>query len=152
MSATHAAALPRWSVIVPIVSVIALLLTWGRDLGPVLVVLVGSALVASVLAAVHHAEVVALRVGEPYGTLILAVAVTVIEVALIVTLMISGGDKTASLARDTVFAAQPEGSADRTGSACRVPGRCGGSGEDPRHPRSRRECSPREHRSPSSVC
>src|SRR4051812_35206346 len=42
---------------------------------------------AAVIAAVHHAEVVAHRVGEPFGTLILALAVTVIEVALIVTLM-----------------------------------------------------------------
>jgi Ca2+:H+ antiporter len=62
-------------------------------------------LAGAVLAAVHHAEVVALRVGEPFGSLVLAVAVTVIEVALIVTLMISGGAGTASLARDTVFAA-----------------------------------------------
>ena len=46
---------------------------------------------AAVLAAVHHAEVVAHRVGEPFGSLVLAVAVTVIEVALIVTLMVSGG-------------------------------------------------------------
>jgi Ca2+:H+ antiporter len=59
-----------------------------------------------VLAAVHHAEVVAHRVGEPYGSLVLAVSVTVIEVALIVTLMVSGDEgKNASLARDTVFAA-----------------------------------------------
>jgi Ca2+:H+ antiporter len=58
-----------------------------------------------VLAAVHHAEVVAHRVGEPFGSLVLAVAVTVIEVGLIVTLMVSGGDETATLARDTVFAA-----------------------------------------------
>ena len=57
------------------------------------------------LAAVHHAEVVAHRVGEPFGSLVLAVAVTVIEVALIVTLMVSGGSETATLARDTVFAA-----------------------------------------------
>ena len=62
-------------------------------------------LVACVLAAVHHAEVVALRVGEPFGTLVLALAVTVIEVALIVSLMLAGGDATASLARDTIFAA-----------------------------------------------
>jgi Ca2+:H+ antiporter len=62
-------------------------------------------LAGAVLAAVHHAEVVAHRVGEPFGSLVLAVAVTVIEVALIVTLMISGGAETASLARDTVFAA-----------------------------------------------
>jgi len=55
---------------------------------------------------VHHAEVVALRVGEPFGSLVLAVAVTVIEVALIVTLMVTGDSgKTQSLARDTVFAA-----------------------------------------------
>jgi hypothetical protein len=62
-------------------------------------------LAGSVLAAVHHAEVVAHRVGEPFGSLVLAVAVTVIEVALIVTLMLSGGDEAATLARDTVFAA-----------------------------------------------
>ncbi len=58
-----------------------------------------------VLAAVHHAEVIAHRLGEPYGTLVLAVAVTTIEVALIVSLMLSGGPATTALARDTVFAA-----------------------------------------------
>jgi Ca2+:H+ antiporter len=69
----------------------------------VVVVVVALVLAGAVLAAVHHAEVVAHRVGEPFGSLVLAVAVTVIEVALIVTLMVSGG--AASLARDTVFAA-----------------------------------------------
>lgn len=62
-------------------------------------------LVLAVLAAVHHAEVVAHRVGEPFGSLILAVAVTVIEVALIVTLMLTGEKDTSTLARDTVFSA-----------------------------------------------
>jgi Ca2+:H+ antiporter len=62
-------------------------------------------LAGAVLAAVHHAEVIAAKVGEPYGSLVLAVAVTVIEVGLIVTLMVSGGDQSESLARDTVFAA-----------------------------------------------
>jgi Ca2+/H+ antiporter len=66
---------------------------------------VAFALAAAVLAAVNHAEVVAHRVGEPFGSLVLAVAVTIIEVGLIVTLMISGGPESASLARDTVFAA-----------------------------------------------
>jgi Ca2+:H+ antiporter len=80
-------------------------LAWGRDLGIVPVVLVAVALAAAVIAAVHHAEVVAHRVGEPFGSLVLAVAVTIIEVALIVTLMASGGKDTSSLARDTVFAA-----------------------------------------------
>lgn len=62
------------------------------------------ALIAAVIAAVHHAEVIAHRVGEPFGTLILALSVTVIEVALIVTLMLSGGTAANALARDTVFA------------------------------------------------
>lgn len=67
-------------------------------------VLVAAALCVTVLVAVHHAEVVAHRVGEPFGTLILALAVTVIEVALIVSLMLSGGAERSALARDTVFA------------------------------------------------
>jgi Ca2+:H+ antiporter len=82
-----------------------LVATWGRSLPAVVVTLVAVVLALAVLAAVHHAEVVAHRVGEPFGSLVLAVAVTIIEVALIVTLMVSGGDKSASLARDTVFAA-----------------------------------------------
>ncbi|ADB35903.1 sodium/calcium exchanger membrane region [Kribbella flavida DSM 17836] len=97
--------LPRWSLAVPPLALVVLVLSWGRDLGAFLVILVCAGLGAAVIAAVHHAEVVAHRVGEPFGTLILALAVTVIEVALIVTLMASGGDKAASLARDTVFAA-----------------------------------------------
>jgi Ca2+:H+ antiporter len=97
--------LSQWNVALPVLAVAALVLTWGRDLPPPAVILVSVLLGGAVLAAVHHAEVVAHRVGEPYGSLILAVAVTVIEVALIVTLMISGGEKSQSLARDTVFAA-----------------------------------------------
>jgi Ca2+:H+ antiporter len=94
-----------WTVVVPLLAIGALALTWGRDLGAGLTVAVAPFLVAAVLASVHHAEVVAHKVGEPFGSLVLAVAVTVIEVALIVTLMISGGPDVASLARDTVFAA-----------------------------------------------
>jgi Ca2+:H+ antiporter len=60
-------------------------------------------LFGTVFAAVHHAEVIAQRIGEPYGTLLLTLAVTVIEVALIATIML--GDKAVpTLARDTVFA------------------------------------------------
>ena len=56
-------------------------------------------------AAVYHAEVVAHRVGEPFGTLVLALAVTVIETALIVSVMIAAPAEKTGLARDTVFAA-----------------------------------------------
>ncbi|MFF7839228.1 calcium:proton antiporter [Streptomyces ossamyceticus] len=95
----------RWTAAVPVAAVVLLVLTWGRDLPGVLVALVTLVLAGAVLSAVHHAEVVAHRVGEPFGSLVLAVAVTVIEVALIVTLMADGGDKSSTLARDTVFAA-----------------------------------------------
>ena len=71
--------------------------------GP-LAIIAAAALIAAVFAAVYHAEVVAHRVGEPFGTLILALAVTVIESALIVSMMLSAGDNS-GLARDTVFAA-----------------------------------------------
>jgi Ca2+:H+ antiporter len=94
-----------WVVVVPILALVVLAFTWGHDLAPLLVALVALVLGGAVLAAVHHAEVVAHRVGEPFGSLVLAVAVTIIEVALIITLMLSGGSGTASLARDTVFAA-----------------------------------------------
>ncbi|AZQ70098.1 MULTISPECIES: calcium:proton antiporter [Streptomyces] len=97
--------LAHWPAVVPVVAAVVLALTWGRSLSVGLVVVVSCCLAGAVLAAVHHAEVIAHRVGEPFGSLVLAVAVTVIEVALIVTLMADGGEKSSSLARDTVFAA-----------------------------------------------
>ena len=72
---------------------------------PVNAWLVAVILMGAVVAAVHHAEVIAHRVGEPFGTLILALAVTVIEVGLILTLMQAEPEKAQTLARDTVFAA-----------------------------------------------
>ncbi|MFD3733002.1 calcium:proton antiporter [Streptomyces sp. NPDC058632] len=95
----------RWTTALPILAVVLLALTWGSKLSGAVIAVAVVVLAAAVLAAVHHAEVVAHRVGEPFGSLVLAVAVTIIEVALIVTLMIDGGPDTASLARDTVFAA-----------------------------------------------
>jgi Ca2+:H+ antiporter len=100
------AQLPAWSTISPLV-------TWGILATPhtglsaaswTYQLLVVFGLVIGILAAVFHAEVVAHRVGEPYGTLVLALAVTAIEVALIVSLMIAGGESANGLARDAVFA------------------------------------------------
>ncbi|WP_434740096.1 calcium:proton antiporter [Micromonospora sp. SH-82] len=105
VTATLRERLSSWTVVVPVLAVVLLGVTWNRTLPGPVVAVVALFLAGAVLAAVHHAEVVAHRVGEPYGSLVLAVAVTVIEVALIVTLMISGGEKTQALARDTVFAA-----------------------------------------------
>ena len=95
----------RWTVAVPAVAFLVMAVTFGGKPGTPVLIVAALLLAGAVLAAVHHAEVVAHRVGEPFGSLVLAVAVTVIEVGLIVTLMVSGGDDTATLARDTVFAA-----------------------------------------------
>jgi Ca2+:H+ antiporter len=96
---------PRWTTVVPVLAAVLTAASWGSKPATIVLAIAGALLAGAVLAAVHHAEVVAHRVGEPFGSLVLAVAVTVIEVALIVTLMISGGDDTETLARDTVFAA-----------------------------------------------
>src|ERR1700693_5109432 len=104
------APMPRSSWIFPVLSVLffagatALGFTFTPSAaglvfaGVLLIILFGT-----VFAAVHHAEVIAERIGEPYGTLLLTLAVTIIEVALIATIML--GDKAVpTLARDTVFA------------------------------------------------
>lgn len=62
-------------------------------------------LVLAVVSSVHHAEVIAHKVGEPYGTLVLALAVTVIEVALVLSMMLAGGAQAATVPRDTIYAA-----------------------------------------------
>jgi Ca2+:H+ antiporter len=95
----------RWPLLVPLASLALLAAALAFPVGVALAALCGLALVGAVLAAVHHAEVVAHRVGEPFGTLVLALAVTIIEVALIVSMMMSGGPAKAVLARDTVYSA-----------------------------------------------
>jgi Ca2+:H+ antiporter len=96
---------PWWALAWPLLGWAVLVLATLVGLPSVLPALAGVALIGTVFAAVYHAEVVAHRVGEPFGTLVLAVAVTVIEVALIVSMMISGGPDKATLPRDTAFAA-----------------------------------------------
>ena len=94
----------QWTRVVP-------LLAWGLYFtglvdSSVIFEIIGSILlVLSVMATVHFSETIAHRVGEPFGTIILAVAITIIEVSIIVSLMASGGQGSASLARDTVFSA-----------------------------------------------
>jgi Ca2+:H+ antiporter len=100
-----ATVLPRWTLVVPLIAWIVLGAAYVMPGHALLLAVVGVSLGATVFAAVHHAEVVAHRVGEPFGTLVLAVAVTVIEVALIVSVMLTSGPEKAGLARDTVFAA-----------------------------------------------
>jgi Ca2+:H+ antiporter len=95
----------HWPLALPLLALALLGSAVALPVSGALAALCGLGLVGAVLAAVHHAEVVAHRVGEPFGTLVLALAVTVIEVALIVSMMLSGGPEKAALARDTVFSA-----------------------------------------------
>ena len=95
--------LPIWTVVMPLV---ALLLLGGHLLwhptGLLSNLATGTLLMIAVFASVHHAEVIAHKVGEPFGTIVLALAVTVIEVSLIVALMNSSPPNDAAvLARDT---------------------------------------------------
>lgn len=68
------------------------------------IVFMAIALIGGVLSAVHHAEVIAHKTGEPYGALVLAISVTIIEVSLIVSMMLSGHEGSQFIARDAVFA------------------------------------------------
>jgi Ca2+:H+ antiporter len=108
MSASHHASTPAWTWVVPLVASGLLGLKFAHvvpaDAAYVLII-AGLLLGATVFAAVHHAEVLALKLGEPLGSILLAVAVTVIEVGLIVSIMLSGADGSDRVARDTVFAA-----------------------------------------------
>ena len=96
---------PNWPLIAPLLA--AVLWAASAVLGTPLwlIVLCGVGLGASVLAAVDHAETVAHRLGEPYGTIVLALAVTGIEAALIVSMMLGGGASATTLARDSIYAA-----------------------------------------------
>jgi Ca2+:H+ antiporter len=96
---------PWWGWTWPVLALVVLGVHTTLSPGVLFAAAEALALMATVFAAVYHAEVVAHRVGEPFGTLVLALAVTIIEVALVVSMMITGGTETAGLARDTVFAA-----------------------------------------------
>lgn len=91
--------------VVPAGALAVLVVSWSRTPGSVGLAALGALLALTVFVAVHHAEVVALRVGEPFGSLILALSVTIIEVGMIVVLLLSAPEANRDLARDTVFAA-----------------------------------------------
>ena len=94
----------QWHVIFPLIAAAFYLGGFLND--TVVANILGAILLfATVLAAVHHAEVVAHKVGEPYGTIILAICITILEVGLIISFMLSGSEGAMTYARDTVFAA-----------------------------------------------
>ena len=96
---------PLSATVLPLLAVALVGAAVVVPVGVVFIVVAVPALIGAVIAAVHHAEVVAHRVGEPFGTLILAVAVTVIELSLILSMMLAGGPDNSALPRDTIFSA-----------------------------------------------
>ena len=97
--------MPKWTWIVPVLAIALLCAALALGTSPVLTTAAAAALMGAVFAAVHHAEVVAHKLGEPFGALVLAIAVTVIEASLILSMMLAGGADSAVLARDTIYAA-----------------------------------------------
>lgn len=99
--------IPLWTWAAPIAAAILLALKFAHvvpaDTGIVLA-LAAVLLAGSVFAAVHHAEIIALKVGEPFGSIVLAISITVIEVALILSILLGASAGSEFLARDTVFA------------------------------------------------
>ena len=108
MAGQNHASNPWWTIAFPLLSA-GLVLVYFAGLLPggsgVVIALEILLLCGTVFAAVHHAEVVGARVGEPFGSIILAVAVTIIEVGLIVALMLAAADGGPTIARDTVYSA-----------------------------------------------
>ena len=97
--------MPLWTWLVPALAFGSFIMALAVGVGPWLAFLCSVAMAGAVFAAVHHAEVVAHRVGEPFGTLVLALAVTAIEAALILSMMVAGGKDMSDLARDAIYAA-----------------------------------------------
>jgi Ca2+:H+ antiporter len=93
-----------WTWLTPVLSLVLLVSAVTVGVGKLLAVLCSFGLLGAVIASVHHAEVIAHRVGEPFGTLVLALAVTVIEASLILSMMLAGGKDMAFLPRDTIYA------------------------------------------------
>ncbi len=107
MSSRHTS-IPVWAWAAPLLASALLALKLAHIIpqdDTYVLILAGLLLGATVFAAVHHAEMLALKLGEPFGSILLAVAVTVIEAGLIVSIMLAGAEGSERVARDTVFAA-----------------------------------------------
>lgn len=105
-AATHKE-IPIWTIIAPVAAICLVLaerFLWGGSLPLLAIPFAAILLFATVFGAVHFADIAALKIGEPYGAILLAVAVTIIEVALIVSVLLHSPAGESSVARDTVFA------------------------------------------------
>jgi Ca2+:H+ antiporter len=108
VSAKDMERIPLWSVGVPLFGALLLAAKYGHLISAqstVFMVLIVAGLGSAIFAAVHHADVLAVKVGDPFGSVLLALAITVMEVAVILSVMAAGASGAETVARDTVFAA-----------------------------------------------
>src|SRR5512141_1989162 len=94
---------PLWSWAIPVAAAALLILKFTHVISAenfFVLIIAAILLGGTVFAAVHHAEIIALRVGEPFGSIVLAVAVTVIEVALIISILMGAKAGSEFLTRD----------------------------------------------------
>ena len=97
--------LRNWAEITPFLSAAVLFACLSLSATGVVALVIFIVMMSAVIASVHHAEVIAHRLGEPFGTLVLALAVTVIETSMILSIMFTDSGKNASLPRDTIYSA-----------------------------------------------
>jgi Ca2+:H+ antiporter len=95
----------HWPESLPVLSAVILYFCLSLSVSGVTALLIFIVMLGAVIASVHHAEVIAHRLGEPFGTLVLALAVTVIETSMILSIMFTDSGKNASLPRDTIYSA-----------------------------------------------
>ena len=98
-------ALKHWPEIIPLLSAVILYACLSLSATGIVTFGIFIVMMSAVITSVHHAEVIAHRLGEPFGTLVLALAVTVIETSLILSIMFTDSGKNASLPRDTIYSA-----------------------------------------------
>ena len=99
--------IPVWCIAAPIAGALVFALkSAGLAAGSNPLFLIGAVacLGAAVFAAVHFAETLAVRIGQPFGAILLALSITALEVGLIISVMASGSAGSEVVARDTVFA------------------------------------------------
>lgn len=100
--------IPSWTLLASAAAigfVVAEKFLWAGSLPMIVLPVAAIFLFAAVFAAVHFAEIVAQKIGQPFGSVLLAIAVTIIEVALIVSILLQSPSGESTVARDTVFAA-----------------------------------------------
>ncbi len=99
----------KFLVVAVVVAVVAYLMEHAvMEAGQVMALAAAAALIVTIVLAsmrvAHHAELLAVKVGDPYGTMILTLSAVAVEV-IILGIMMSGEETSPTLVRDTIYSA-----------------------------------------------